>query len=229
VSLEVRAGEILGVAGVAGNGQSELAEVITGLRGCEGRVLVEGREVGNRPVIESIESGVAHVPEDRLGTGTAPDLSITDNVIMKRYRLPPVARRWVIDDAAARRIAEELKAGYEVAAPTVDTRARLLSGGNLQRLILARELTPRPRVLVAVQPTRGLDVGAIETVHGLLLAQRDAGTAILLISEDLDEVLALADRIAVMYGGRIAGTMNAAGADVHEIGSLMTGATGTPS
>jgi len=226
VALQVRAGEIVGLAGVAGNGQSELAEVVTGLRHCTGRITVNGRDVANRPAIEAIESGVAHVPEDRNGTGSAPNLSIVDNLIMKSYRLPPVADGWIINTVVARQRAEELKSEYQVAAPTIDTQARLLSGGNLQRLIFAREITSEPKLIVAVQPTRGLDVGAIETVHRLLLAQRAAGTAVLLVSEDLDEILALADRVAVIYEGRIAGIVDADGADVHELGLMMTGTPG---
>jgi len=226
VALQVRSGEIVGLAGVAGNGQSELAQVVTGLRPCHGRIHVQGRDVANRPAIVAIESGVAHVPEDRNGTGSAPNLSVADNMIMKSYRLPPIANGWFLNVVIARQRAEELKAEYEVAAPTIDTQARLLSGGNLQRLIFAREITSEPKLIVAVQPTRGLDVGAIETVHRLLLAQRAAGTAILLVSEDLDEILALADRVAVIYEGRIAGVVDAEGADVHELGLMMTGTPG---
>ncbi len=223
VALEVRAGEILGLAGVAGNGQSELAQVVTGLRPCSGRITVNAKDVANRPAIEAIRTGVAHVPEDRTGTGSAPNLSVADNLIMKSFRLPPIARGWVIHIPTARRMAQELKDEYQVAAPSIDTQARLLSGGNLQRLIFAREITSEPTLIVAVQPTRGLDVGAIETVHRLLLEQRAAGTAILMVSEDLDEILTLADRVAVIYEGRILGIVPAEGADVHELGLMMTG------
>ena len=226
VGLEVRAGEIVGLAGVAGNGQSELAQVVTGLRPCTGRIEVNAKNVANRPAIEAIESGVAHVPEDRNGVGSAPNLSVTDNLIMKSFRLSPVSNGWIINTVAARRMAQELKDEYQIAAPSIDTQARLLSGGNLQRLIFAREITSGPTLIVAVQPTRGLDVGAIETVHRLLLAQRAAGTAILLVSEDLDEILALADRVAVIYEGRIAGVVEAEGADIHELGLMMTGTPG---
>ena len=142
---------------------------------------------------------------------------------MKRYRDAPVARGWFIDDAAARALAKGLKDEYAIAAPSIDTQARLLSGGNLQRLIIAREIESGPRLMVAVQPTRGLDVGAIEAIHRVLLARREAGTAILLISEDLDEYLALADRIDVLYEGRMVGSFAAGAADIHEIGLLMTG------
>jgi simple sugar transport system ATP-binding protein len=226
VSLEVRAGEIVGIAAVAGNGQTELAEVITGLRPCSGVIRVGKETVSNRPPRDAIQAGVAHVPEDRTGVGSAPNLSVSDNLIMKRFRVPPVSRGWLIDDGRTRTLAEALKEEYSIAAPSVDTRARLLSGGNLQRLILAREIETEPSLMVAVQPTRGLDVGAIETAHRLLLERRDRGAGILLISEDLDEILALADRVDVMYEGRIVGSFDAESADVHEIGLLMTGASG---
>jgi ABC-type uncharacterized transport system ATPase subunit len=223
VSLEVRAREIVGIAAVAGNGQTELAEVITGLRRCSGTIRIAGEVVSNRPPRDAIKAGVAHVPEDRTGVGSAPNLSVSDNLIMKRFKEPPVSRGWLIDDGRTRTLAEEIKEEYSIAAPSVDTRARLLSGGNLQRLILAREIETEPSLMVAVQPTRGLDVGAIETVHRLLLERREKGAGILLISEDLDEILGLADRVDVMYEGRIVGSFDAATADVHEIGLLMTG------
>jgi simple sugar transport system ATP-binding protein len=226
VSLDVRAGEVVGIAAVAGNGQAELAEVITGLRPCRGSVTVGGRTVSNQPPRRAIKQGVAHVPEDRTGVGSAPNLSVADNLIMKRFREPPVSRGWLIDDTVARKLAESLKDEYRIAAPSIDTEARLLSGGNLQRLILAREIETKPGLLVACQPTRGLDVGAIEAVHRLLLERRAAGAAILLVSEDLDEILALADRIDVMYEGQIVGSFDARTADVHEIGLLMTGGPG---
>jgi len=142
---------------------------------------------------------------------------------MKRYRQPPVARGWLVDESSARAIALDLRDTYRIAAPTVDTEVRLLSGGNLQRAILAREIETRPGLLVAVQPTRGLDVGAIETVHRLLLDLRAKGAAILLISEELDEILALSDRVDVMYEGRVVGSFTAAEADIGRIGLLMTG------
>jgi simple sugar transport system ATP-binding protein len=225
VSLEVRSGEIVGIAAVAGNGQSELAEVISGLRPCRGRIVVSGDDIANRPVRNVIQHGVAHVPEDRTGVGTAPNLSLVDNLIMKRYRSKPIARGWSIDMSAARTAAAGLKASYEISAPSIDTEARLLSGGNIQRLILAREIESEPRLMIAVQPTRGLDVGAVESAHRLLMERRGAGAAILLISEDLDEVLSLSDRVAVLYAGRIVGLEDAATADINRIGLLMTGGT----
>jgi general nucleoside transport system ATP-binding protein len=226
-SLQVRAGEIVGIAAVAGNGQSELAQVITGLRTCTGRVLVDGRDIAAQPARHAIDSGVAHVPEDRAGVGSAPNLSLVDNLILRRFRHPPVARGAFFDTRAARAKADELRGAYAISAPTIDAPARILSGGNLQRLILAREIDSAPTLLVAVQPTRGLDVGAIEGVHQLLLDLRAKGTAILLISEELDELLALADRILVMYEGQVAAEFPApSSADVDAIGLHMTGGEG---
>jgi ABC-type uncharacterized transport system ATPase subunit len=223
VSLDVRAGEIVGIAAVAGNGQSELAEVVTGLRACTGEILIGGEPVANRSAASVIRKGVAHVPEDRTSVGSAPNLSLTDNLIMKRYRDAPVARGWLLDESSARDLAEGLRETYRIAAPTVDTEVRLLSGGNLQRAILAREIETKPGLLIAVQPTRGLDVGAIESVHRLLMAMRTSGTAIVLISEELDEILALADRIEVLYERRFVGSFPAAEAEIGRIGLLMTG------
>ncbi len=223
VSLQVRSGEILGIAGVAGNGQSELAQVITGLRPCRGSITVNGKEVSNQPPIVAINSGVSHVPEDRNRVGSAPNLSITENTIMKNYRSEPIGNGWSINFASARDQARKLKDQYDILAPNVKTMARKLSGGNLQKVILAREISSGPQMMVAVQPTRGLDVGAIEAIQKLILNQRQSGTAVLLISEELEELLSLSDRIAVIFDGRIMGVVSAAEADVHDIGLMMTG------
>ncbi|HUM70255.1 MAG TPA: ABC transporter ATP-binding protein, partial [Chloroflexota bacterium] len=188
VSLALRSGEILGIAGVAGNGQSELAEVITGLRPCTGSITINGEELGNRPPITAIRQGVSHIPEDRTHVGSAPNLSITDNTIMKSYRQTPISQGWRINYMVAHDTAVKLKSAYDILAPSVDTVARKLSGGNLQKVILAREISAQPQLMVAVQPTRGLDVGAIEAIQTLLLEQRKAGTAVLLISEELEEL-----------------------------------------
>ena len=222
VSLDVRAGEIVGIAAIAGNGQSELAEVITGLRRCtKGRVLVNGEDVTNQSARQTIRRGVSHVPEDRTHVGTAPNLSITDNVIMKSYRQAPLATGWTLNSVAARQKAETLKDEYTILAPSVETSVRSLSGGNLQRVILARELSARPKLLIAMQPTRGLDVGAIEGVQNLLLSQREAGAAILLSSEELEEIFALSDRVVVMYEGEIVGEVKEH--DLETVGLMMTG------
>jgi simple sugar transport system ATP-binding protein len=222
VSFDVRTGEIVGIAAIAGNGQSELAEVITGLRrATAGRILVNGEDVTNQPARRTIRKGVAHVPEDRTHVGSAPNLSITDNVIMKSYRQPPLAHGWSLNEVAARDRATTLKDDYSILAPSINTEVRLLSGGNLQRVILARELSAAPELLIAMQPTRGLDVGAIEGVQRLLLAQREARAAILLSSEELDEIFALSDRILVMYEGQIVGETTEH--DAQTIGLMMTG------
>lgn len=223
ISLQVRSGEILGIAGVSGNGQSELAEVVTGLRPCTGSILVNGEEVSNKAPIKAIRQGVAHIPEDRNKVGSSPNMTITENTIMKDYSEDPVGSGWRIDFTAARDRARQLKKRYDILAPSVQTLARKLSGGNLQKVILAREINTKPRLMVAVQPTRGLDVGAIESIQGLLLEQRQEGTAVLLISEELEELMALSDRIAVMYDGRIMGVVDAEEAKIDEIGLMMTG------
>lgn len=224
VSFEVRAGEILGLAGVAGNGQSELAQVISGLRKCtQGCVKLNGELICNQSALQGIRRGLAYVPEDRHHVGSAPNLSVTDNVIMKSYRKEPIARGWMIDMGTAKKFAEELKQAYDIIVPKVETPVRLLSGGNLQRVILAREISGKPTMMLAVQPTRGLDVGAIEGVHRLLLTQREAGAAILLISEELEELLSLSDRTLVIYEGRIMGEVREA--DLETIGMMMTGTT----
>ncbi len=223
-SLSVRAGEIVGLAGVAGNGQTELAEVVTGLRRTTaGRVLVYGEDVANKPATASIGQGVAHIPADRTGVGVAPGLSVADNLIMKEYRRPPIGRGWALNLGAVRRRAEELVQAFNVKTPSVTARAGSLSGGNIQKLILAREISPHPQVIVAVYPTRGLDVGAIETVHQLLLDGRHEGAAILLISEELDELIALADRIVVIYEGQIIGEAPPDAQYIDQIGLMMAG------
>jgi len=224
ISFLVRQGEILGLAGIAGNGQSELAEVITGLRSCTGHILINGKEVANLPPGNSISLGVAHVPEDRTGVGSAPNLTITENVIMKSFDQEPIGSRWGIHMTTADNFAQQLKEEYKILAPNVTTMARKLSGGNLQKVILAREISCDPSLMVAVQPTRGLDVGAIESIQKLLLLQREAGTALLLISEELEELISLCDRIAVISEGELMGVVDASEADITEIGLMMTGA-----
>lgn len=229
LSLNVRAGEIVGVAGVAGNGQNELSQVITGLRKCkQGEVTLNGAIVSNRDTLYGIQHGMSYVPEDRTHVGSAPNLSVTDNVIMKNYRKPPIAKGSLLDMTAATNFAKDLKQSYDIIVPTVETPVRLLSGGNLQRVILAREISGRPNFMVAVQPTRGLDVGAIEGVHRLLLTQREADAAVLLISEELEELLSLSDRVYVIYEGKIMGEVKVESAEpdqnlIEAIGLMMTG------
>jgi ABC-type uncharacterized transport system ATPase subunit len=231
ISLHVRAGEIVGLAGVAGNGQSELAEVITGLRPpTAGSILVNGQEVVSAARAKRdrektprrvIDAGVSHIPEDRTHVGSAPNLSVTDNLILKGYRRPPVGRGWAVQQKEAKKMADALRTEYEIIVPNVETPARLLSGGNLQRLILAREISSQPKLMIAMQPTRGLDVGAIEGVLRLLLEQREGGAAILLVSEELDELRSLSDRIYVIYSGELMGEVQEA--DETTLGLMMTG------
>ena len=230
ISLEVRRGEIVGVAGVAGNGQRELVEVLSGLRAAtEGRVVLCGSDITNRSARAVHEAGVAHIPEDRLRMGIVPDMSVAENLVLKRYRYPPFARGAVIDQQAVMAFARRTILEYDIATPASDTPARLLSGGNIQKLILGRELSNHPRVIIAAHPTSGLDVSATEQIHSQLLRRRSEGAAVLLVSEDLDEILALSDRIVVLFGGHIVGAVTgadaAAGAAAarERIGLMMMG------
>jgi ABC-type uncharacterized transport system ATPase subunit len=224
VSLTVRHGEILGVAGVAGNGQRELAEAVVGIRSViKGRILVDGTDLTNKPPRDAMERGVSYIPADRIGAGLVINLSVAENLILKCYRKPPICHGFFLDAEAISAHAEELVRDYDVTTPGIRTRTRLLSGGNLQKLILAREISSRPALMVAVYPTRGLDVGAIEAVRRLLLEERDAGGGILLISEDLDELLSMSDRIAVLYEGRVMGVRDSERASIEELGLMMAG------
>jgi simple sugar transport system ATP-binding protein len=229
ISFEVHSGEIVGMAGVAGNGQSELAEVLSGMRAnTGGKILLNNVDISNKSTRFGIKQGLGYIPEDRTHVGTAPNLSVTDNVIMKKYRQSPIARGLMIDQTEAIQFANGLKDEYDIIVPTVETPVRLLSGGNLQRVILAREISGEPALMIAMQPTRGLDVGAIEGVQRLLLEQRDAGAAILLVSEELEELLTLSDRLLVIYEGQIMGEVtidpqSGPSADIETIGLMMTG------
>ena len=231
VTLTVHSGEILGIAGVAGNGQRTLTEVVTGLRATTtGRVRLRGREMTNRSSRRFIQSGVAHVPSDRLGMGLAGNLPVSDNLIMKAYHDAPIAAGFVLRNQAIVNFANRLIEAFQVSTPGVDTPARMLSGGNQQKAILAREITAgtsraggESPLMVAAYPTRGLDVGAIETVRTTLLQQRREGAAILLISEDLEELKGISDYIAVLHGGEVMGVVNAAEATIEELGLMMAG------
>ncbi len=224
VSLTVRSGEIVAIAGVAGNGQRELAETVTGMRqAARGEVAVDGKRLGSGDARAAIRAGVAHVPEDRLTTGVAPSLSIASNVVLKSYRGRSVTRGPLLRLRAIRDHAAALIKRYDVRGGGPDLPARQLSGGNLQKVVLAREFHGSPRVLVVASPTRGLDVAAIETVHRYLRDAASGGVGVLLISEDLDEIRALADRIFVIYEGAIAGELDARASTVEEIGLLMAG------
>ncbi len=212
------------IAGVAGNGQRELAETLTGMRPpVRGKVTMQGRRLRGGDAREAIRAGIAHVPEDRLRTGVAPSLSIASNVVLKSYRGGHVAVGPLLRLRAIRDHAASLIHRYDVRGGAPGVPARNLSGGNLQKVVLAREFEGEPRVLVVASPTRGLDVAAIETVHRYLRTAADEGVGILLISEDLDEILVLSDRIAVMYEGALVGELSAIDATVEELGLLMAG------
>ena len=224
ISFELRQGEILGIAGVEGNGQSELVEVLAGTRRATGgRVLLGDHDVTTADAREERDAGVGHIPEDRRGVGLVLNYSIADNLILGRERAPlfswhgillrlDAIKNWAI------RLVEE----FDIRAPSIETPARALSGGNQQKIIVAREMGNRPRVLLASQPTRGVDIGAIEFIHRRLVAERDEGTAVLLVSAELDEIRSLSDRIAVMYEGRIV-SFEPADAPEERLGLLMTG------
>ena len=231
LSLEIREREIFGVAGVAGNGQRELAEVITGIRpATAGQLKFLGEEMTNKDPLQFIRKGVAHVPGDRLGMGLAGNLPVSDNIIMKAFRREPIAQGPFLANQAAVSLTEQVIEDFNVQTPGVETPARNLSGGNQQKAILGREIISGKRLtgdiaplLVTVYPTRGLDVGAIESVREALLEQRNDGSAILLISEDLEELMALSDRIAVLHGGEIMGIVEPGEVDIEQIGLMMAG------
>ncbi len=224
VDLHVAAREIVGVAGVAGNGQREFCEVLFGLRvPTAGTVRIgdEAFPLGRPRAAE--EAGMARIPEDRMGAGLLVDLTVAENLVLNRYDQAPVGSGILYHHARAEEYARERVEAYGVKTRGVDQVARLLSGGNLQKLILARELDGEPRVVVAAQPTRGLDVGAMEYVHQRILDQKGRGAAVVLVSDDLDEILQLADRIVVFYEGCPIGEMPAAEADREKLGLLMSG------
>ncbi len=224
VSLTVRKGEIVGIAGVAGNGQRELAEAITGIRPSSGGIVsVHDRKIRTGDPRAAIGAGVAHVPEDRLGTGVAASLSITENTVLKSYRRRGLSHGPLLSWGVIREQARDLIRRYGVQTPGQSLPARDLSGGNLQKLVLGREFSGEPKVLIAASPTRGLDVGAIETVHAYLRQAAEEGVAVLLISEDLDEIRALADRILVIYEGVLTGSFDPVTATIEEIGLAMAG------
>jgi ABC-type uncharacterized transport system ATPase subunit len=224
VHLEVHAGEILGVAGVQGNGQTELVEVLTGLRpSTEGHVWIMGTETTHASPRQIIELGVAHVPEDRRKDGLVLNYPVYDNLILCTYYQPPFARGVLINDEAIFRQADELVRTFDIRTPTIALPANNLSGGNQQKLIVARELSRPIKLLIAAQPTRGLDVGSIEFIHKRLIEKRDDGAAVLLVSAELDEIMSLSDRIAVMYEGKIVYTVEANKAIREKLGLWMTG------
>ncbi|MEN9933623.1 MAG: hypothetical protein RLZZ387_202 [Chloroflexota bacterium] len=227
LSLEVCAGEVLGIAGVQGNGQTELVEAITGLRGVEGgRVTLLGKDVTGDSPRQVLEAGVAHVPEDRHRHGLVLSYPIADNMVLSTYYHQPFAKGVVIDEDAIAQNAERLVKDFDVRTPSAANLASTLSGGNQQKVVVAREFSRPIKLLIVAQPTRGLDVGSIEFIHKNIIRQRDEGTAVLLVSAELDEILALADRIAVMFKGKVIATVPRAEATREGLGLLMAGVMG---
>jgi len=225
VSFEVFKGEILGIAGVAGNGQKELAEVITGLRkSIGGEIFINNNNVTNLNPNQIISEGVSHIPEDKIKMGLVPNLNLAENLIIKNYNKKPFSNRFFINESYVNSHTDKLIEEFDIDTPDRYIPVKLLSGGNLQKLLLAREISEKPNLIVAVHPTRGLDVGATEFIRGLILKQREEGAAILLISEDLEEILSLSDRIAVIFEGKITGIVRSDEAKLEDIGLMMAGA-----
>jgi ABC-type uncharacterized transport system ATPase subunit len=224
LSLQVRSGEILGIAGVDGNGQTELVEAIVGVRQVDsGTVLMNGKEITNKTPKEIFLNRISSIPEDRQRRGLVLDYTVAENMVLGTHSERPYARQGILQDGAIRTHADDLIKRFDVRPPNPAYLAKSLSGGNQQKVIIAREVSHDPEILIASQPTRGLDVGAIEYVHRALIEQRDHGKAVLLVSLDLDEIMNVSDRIAVVFEGRIVGLFNAGEVDEHHLGLLMAG------
>jgi general nucleoside transport system ATP-binding protein len=224
VTFDVRAGEILAVAGVQGNGQTELVEAITGLRPVvHGTVALEGRDVTGARPRRLFEMGVAHVPEDRQADGLVASFPIKDNLVLNTFRERPFARGIAVDRDEVQKAALKLVKDFDVRTTSVNAAASTLSGGNQQKVIVAREFSHSDELLIASQPTRGLDVGSIQYIHEQIVAKRDEGVAVLLVSSELDEIFSLGDRIAVMYQGKIVGVLETSKTTRDEVGLLMAG------
>lgn len=224
VSFEVREREILGIAGVDGNGQKELCEVLTGLRPLiRGKISVNGMDLTNQPPRKFIQNHIAYIPEDRIKRGLVMNFDLMKNFIIKDFSQPRFARHGFLNFATIREKANQLVSEYQIKTSGITAKAKSLSGGNLQKVILAREFSGQPKVLIANQPTRGLDISATEYVRRRLLEERDQGVAVLLISADLEEIFQLFDRIAVIYEGEIMGIMNRDEAKLEEVGLMMAG------
>jgi simple sugar transport system ATP-binding protein len=220
----VRAGEILGIAGVQGNGQRELVEALTGIRPVEsGRIVIDGVESTSFNPRRVTELGVAHIPEDREKHGLVMPYTLADNMVLNNYYKEPYASGLVLHHDVINQRGQKLVKEFDVRTPSVFTPASNLSGGNKQKVIVAREFSRPVKLLIAAQPTRGIDVGSIEFIHKQIVAQRDEGIAVLLVSAELDEVLGLSDRVAVMFDGQIVKTLDAAEATRERVGLLMAG------
>jgi general nucleoside transport system ATP-binding protein len=226
INLVIHQSEILSIAGVAGNGQKELFEALIGVRKASaGEVIIAGKNIVNNSPRKIANEGISHIPDDRIGAGLIADFSVEENLILGLEENPPYRKGLFLDKSHIKKFAEESIAQYDIVTPSMKQRTSYLSGGNLQKVILARELRQSLKVLIANQPSRGLDVGVIEYVHKQLLEMRRNGVGILLISEDLDEIFTLSDRIAVMFKGKILKIFDAHEADLESIGLLMAGIT----
>jgi len=224
ISFRLHAGEILGIAGVAGNGQRELAEVVTGLRrSSKGKLQIDGKDMTNKSPLEIIRRGVAHIPQDRVSVGAAGDLSVASNLAMKQYRSRPLAAGIFLLQNKILDFARTLIEKFRISTPSPKTQVKFLSGGNIQKTILAREIGAARTLMIAVYPSRGLDVGATETVRRQLVSQRDAGLGVLFFSEDLDELLQISDRVAVLFEGKMMGVFDTNTVNIDHIGMLMAG------
>ena len=224
VSFEVRSGEILGVAGVSGNGQKPLAEAIAGLQPvASGKITLEGKDITHTPPAEMYEIGFSYIPEERMHDGVVKDFSVAENLILQDNIREPFSKSIFLAFGYIAEHAKRLINAFSIKTPSRDTPTKNLSGGNIQKLILARELDRQPRFLIAAQPTRGVDIGATEYIHAQLLKQRTEGLATLLISEDLDEVKAISDRIMVLFGGEVMGIVDNDEVTIEELGLMMAG------
>ena len=224
INLEIHAGEIVGIAGVSGNGQRELAQCLSGLRkATAGTIQLDGADITDMPLLQRMAAGQAYIPEERMRDGAIREFSVQENLFLRDHAAPEFTHGIFLDFGKMSARTREVIKAYSVKTPGLDTPIKNLSGGNIQKLIMARELSRQPKLLIAAQPTRGVDIGATEYIHQRLLEQRAAGTAILLISEDLDETRTLSDRIAVMYEGQIIGVVNRDEATVEQIGLMMAG------
>ena len=225
VRLAVRAGEIYGIAGVSGNGQRELAEVLAGLRpAMGGKIFFYGQDLTNKKPKEMIDAGISYVPEDRLGMGLVPNLDSVNNVILKEYD-GKFSKGWRIRREAAIAATKRIVEDFDVKLGSIFQPVKMMSGGNLQKLLLGREIAAKPKLMIVLYPVRGLDIGAIEAVHKLLLQLKEEQTAIILVSEELEEIAKLADRVGVMFAGQILGEFPVSEMDTEKIGALMAGIT----
>jgi len=224
MALKVKAGEIYGIAGVSGNGQRELAEVLAGLRPATcGNIKFYGEEITGMSPKNMIERGISYVPEDRLGMGLVPSLNSCENVILKEYDKPKYSQGWWIKEPAAIEATKAIVAKFDVRMGSIFQPVKMMSGGNLQKLLLGREIASKPKLMIVLYPVRGLDIGAIESVHQLLLQLKEANTAIILVSEELEEIAELADRVGVIFNGKILGEFPIGEMDMERVGSLMAG------